>query len=476
MLDAAQTVGEFIETGVDRPLLGILYGRRRIGKSTLLVEQVRSRGGFYFEATRTETPIQLDRLGGALGEHLGVGRIALADWEEAVRSLLLLPAGRPTPVVLDEFGHVIEADRSAESVLASAFGPGARTGTQGRVRLILCGSAIAMMRALTAGEAPLRGRAGMELVMQPDDFRTAATRLPRPADLRCAIRVFATIGGVVGYATDMVNHDLPEGLDDFERWVVERILSSGATLHREAATLLAEDPTVAGPGSLLHHSVLAAIANGSVTAGSIASRVGKKVSNIAPVLRRLIDAGFVVRHVDPLREQRPLYALTDPFLQFHYAVLEPNGALLRDRDPADTWRTRLARIFDSQVRGPVFEEQARTWVRRFAGASTVPPDVLVGPSHVTVDGVRRQLDVVVTGPGEIAVERNVVAIGEAKSGEELGVAHLRRLEISRAALGQRALDAKLMLFGVSISDELDASARRRNDVELIDLDRLYGGE
>ena len=80
----------FIDNDVDLPTLGLLYGRRRIGKSTMLVEAVEEHGGFYFEATRVETPVQLERLGRALGDHLGVGRIALADWEEAVDALIRL--------------------------------------------------------------------------------------------------------------------------------------------------------------------------------------------------------------------------------------------------------------------------------------------------------------------------------------------------------------------------------------------------
>ncbi len=471
----ATTLDDFFDSTADRPVLGLLYGRRRIGKSTLLVQQVESRGGFYFEATRVESAVQLDRLGKALGAHLGVGTIALADWEEAFEALLRLGSGAPVPIVLDEFGHVLEADRSVDSVLASALGPGARARSSSRARLVLCGSAIALMRALTAGEAPLRGRAGIELVMRPDDYRVAATRLPEPDDLETAARVFAVIGGVVGYATDMVNFDLPSGRDDFDRWVAHRVLSPAATLHREATTLLAEDPTLAGRGSMLHHSLLGVIANGSVTAGAIANRLGKQVSNLAPALNRLVEAGFVTRHEDPVRHRRPLYALADPFLQFHYAVLEPHGPALRDRDPSEVWERRLVDVFGSQVRGPVFEEQARTWVRRFASAETLPVREHVGPSHVTVEGVDHQLDVVVTGSDPDPAERPIVAIGEAKAGETVGTGHLRRLERARAAFGPKAAGAKLLVFAVAADPEVVEDAEARPDVEIVDLPRLYRG-
>jgi AAA+ ATPase superfamily predicted ATPase len=85
-----EIVSSFIDTPAARPLLGLLYGRRRIGKSTLLVNEVETRNGFYFEATRVSTRVQLDRLGTKLGDHLGVGRIALDTWEQALQSLLAL--------------------------------------------------------------------------------------------------------------------------------------------------------------------------------------------------------------------------------------------------------------------------------------------------------------------------------------------------------------------------------------------------
>jgi AAA+ ATPase superfamily predicted ATPase len=464
----------FVDSTTPRSTLGLLYGRRRIGKSTLLVRLAREYGGFYYEATRVGSRLQLQRLGRELGEHLGVGQVVLESWEAAVRALLRLGERGITAVVLDELGYVLEDEPSVDSVLAAALGPGGRRGSTSRTRLIVCGSAIAMMRALTGGEAPLRGRAAMELVMQPDDYRVAAARMPDPEDLAAAARTFAVIGGVVGYATDMVDHDLPTSAADVDRWILQRVLSPAATLHREAATLLAEDPTLTA-GAVIHHSILGAVANEAVTAGRIANALGKPVSNLAPALGRLVDAGFVVRLEDPARAQRPLYALADPFLQFHYAVLEPHGATLRDRDPREVWDTRLAAVFDSRVRGPVFEEQARTFLRRFVALDLLGDGVHVGPSQVSVGGVERQLDVVVTASGEVPAERRVLALGEAKAGEVLDVGRLRRLEEARAAYGPRAAGAALWLFGPTVDPELARIAASRSDVEIVDLARLYHG-
>lgn len=182
--------------------------------------------------------------------------------------------------------------------------------------------------------------------MWPDGYRDAARRMPDPSDLEVAVRVFAVIG-VVGYATDMVGHDLPDRLSGFTRWMTQRVLSPAATLRHKATTLLAEDPALAAASPIHHHSILAAIGDGAGTAGAIAERVGRPVPNLAPALNRLVDAGLVGRLDDPIRGQRPTYRLDDPFLLFNYAVLEPNRSMLRDRGPEALWADRLVKSFDS---------------------------------------------------------------------------------------------------------------------------------
>lgn len=474
---SAEPIKRFVDSGIDRNTLALVYGRRRIGKSTLLAALARSRQGFYWEATRAESSIHLARLGEALGSHLGVGRLAFTSWEDALTQLLQLGAARSVPVVLDEFGYLLEAEPGLDSTIATLLGPARRSGG-GQSRLILCGSAIAMMRKLTEGHAPLRGRAGLELVMQPFNYREASRLLGDAPDLALAARVFAVIGGVVGYATDMVDDDLPHDLDDFPRWIAERVLSPAATLHHEATTLLAEDPTLTAASQTLHHSILGVIANGAITAGSIANQLRRQVPNLDPALKRLVAAGFVIRHEDPVRARRPVYALGDSFLQFHYAVLEPHATVLRERNPQAAWERRLASVFDARVRGPVFEEQARTWVRRFAAPATLggEPDH-VGPSAVTIGGTEHQLDVIAAADNGATEPSNraVLALGEAKSGETVGAAHLHHLEQARSALGSGAAGAKLLLFAVAFTPELERVAASRADVELIGLDRLYGG-
>ena len=126
--------------------------------------------------------------------------------------------------------------------------------------------------------------------------------------------------------------------------------------------------------------------------------------------------------------------------------------------------------------GPLFEATARTWTAHLADADTVGGHAAhVGPTTVGLaDGTEREIDVVAAGDGAAPSERRVLCLGEAKAGEPLSERHLHRLEEARTALGGRATDARLLLFGVDFTPQLVAAAGRRGDVELIDLERLYG--
>jgi hypothetical protein len=189
---------------------------------------------------------------------------------------------------------------------------------------------------------------------------------------------------------------------------------------------------------------------------------------------------LVARHEDPIRAQRPTYAVADPFLQFHYAILDPHRALLRERDPKETWARQLSPLFHALVRGPVFREQARSWVRRHADPSSLGgAPSHVGPTSVVTGGREQAIDVVVAASGDGSAppgERRVLALGNARAGEAVGREHLRELEGARRTLGTRASDARLLLFAPSFTSDLEGEAAARGDLEMIGLERLYHGE
>ncbi|MBF8186478.1 ATP-binding protein [Nonomuraea sp. K274] len=138
------------------------------------------------------------------------------------------------------------------------------------VFLLLCGSAMSVMGRLLAGNAPLRGRASLELVVRPFDYRLAA-RYWSITDPLLAVQAHAVVGGTPAYLP-LANGDVPDGLDDFDDWVRRTALNPIIPLFKEARYLLKEEAEV--HDSAMYHSVLAAVAAGNCTRGGIAGYVG----------------------------------------------------------------------------------------------------------------------------------------------------------------------------------------------------------
>jgi uncharacterized protein len=470
---------DFAAGGPDHATLAVVWGRRRIGKSFLVSSLAQRLGGFYFEAVRGSAAESLRDLGEALARHQqAAAPYAFAGWEDAIAALLRLGASTAVPVVLDEFPYLLEAAPGLDSLIQRAYSPrGAlRTGT--RTRLVLCGSAMAVMAQILSGTAALRGRAGLDLQMSPFDFREARV-LHGVSDLGLAAALFSVIGGVAAYARDMVGDDLPSSGRDFDRWVRRRVLSPGAPLFSEVTLLLSEDPSTAKARKLnLYHATLAGVASGHHAHSKLTSYVKVSGPSLAPMLDGLVAAGFVDRLVDPLRENRPAYHPADSLIRFHYAIIRRHHARLaaHGADTAALWR-ELTPTFRSAVLGPAFEAMARHWCSHFASPATLGGSAVhVGPGSVELAGVWHELDVVVAGAGDTPAERPVLALGEAKTGEPITLAHLEHLERARSALGRRASTARLLLFGSRFTRELTQRRTGRSDVELVDLDRLYGGD
>lgn len=472
-------LSQFVKSDAPNATLGILWGRRRIGKTALLRHLTASHNGFYHQAIRGSSSEALGALADDLSAFLKLpAPLALSNWPQAIETLLGLASEKPMPIVLDEFPYLLEHSPGLDSIIQRVLEVQAQSDSQKKARLILCGSSIGVMSKLRTGTAPLRGRSGLDLKLSPFDFRNARV-FHGLEDLPAAVATFSVIGGVAAYAREMTGNDLPKNLADFNRWIMERVLSPGQPLLGEMDLLLSEDPETARSRKInLYHSTLAAVANGHHTWSSITKYVGISGSSLQSIMDTLIASDLVTRLADPLKANRALYTPADPFLRFHYALIRRNPNIGRTTgNAANTW-TRLEPTFRSLVLGPCFEWMAREWTAQFAPESVLHGTAdLVGSSAITgPDRTEMELDIVATTDGADlkAEERTVLAIGEAKVSKRLSVSHLRRLETARALLGERASQSKLFLFGTDFEPTLLEQASSRHDVELIDLVRLYG--
>jgi hypothetical protein len=196
------------------------------------------------------------------------------------------------------------------------------------------------------------------------------------------------------------------------------------------------------------------------------------------VLERLL---LIHREEDALRRQRPVYRIAEPAIRFHQLLVVHNEALLSLRQGARVWRASADTV-NSKIYGPHFEDLSREWCLAYAAPKTLgglPSQVRSATLACREHRQGHELDVVAirSTPGE---PDRILAIGEAKAATKpVDQAELARLEHIRELLpaDRVATPPRLLLFGRSgFTPALLRAAGERSDLELVDLDRLYGGE
>ena len=453
--------------------LGVVSGRRRQGKSYLLQSLAAATGGIYFPALEMTEAVSLRLFADELIRFSGSPVPRFRDWLEAIPYLFGLAGERPVPVVIDEFPSLVKASPGLPSIIQRELGPGG-SGAASRTRLLLCGSAMSVMGKLLSGGAPLRGRASLELIIQPFGYRDAA-HFWGISDPRLAVLVHSVVGGTPAYRREFLRDDVPADMSDFDDWVIRTVLNTQTALFREARYLLAVEAEIRDP--TLYHSVLAAVATGNATSGGIANYVGRKANEITHPITVLEDSRLLVREPDLFRTGRTRYRIAEPLITFYQAVMSRDWARLERGEAPAVWPGARAR-FLSQVVGPHFESLCREF------ASTADDGVFGGPpgevgAGVVADPANRtqiEIDVAVLAPADHGRPRRILSLGEAKWDRVMDLGHLDRLSRARDLLAVKGFDTRDTILacysGAGFAPDLQA-ARDRTDVALIDLNQIY---
>jgi uncharacterized protein len=452
-------------------MLGVVSGRRRQGKSFLLEALTSATGGLYFPAVEETEAVSLRSFSAALvRQGIPVSR-PLLGWDDAIALLLSSVRDRPRVAVIDEFPFLVKASPALPSIIQRELGPGG-SGQGSALRLLLCGSAMSVMGNLLAGQAPLRGRASLELLIHPFGYQDAASFWGAD-DARLAVLIHAVVGGTPAYRREFVAFDAPDSLEDFDAWILRTVLNPQSPLFREARYLLAEETEIRDPG--LYHSVLSAIAIGNRTNGGIASFIGRKSADLTHPLNVLGDAALIAKEPDLFRQGRSTYRITEPLITFYEAVMRPEWFRLEAGQAEAVWRDQRA-SFLSQVVGPHFESLCRSFAQQ-AGSDLFGAPVGGVGSGVVHDPANRtqiEIDVAVLAPREPGKPARLLSLGEVKWGQVMNRQHVERLARARDLLSAtfNVSDCVLACYSAAgFHDDLRSTAS--GQLALVTLDDIY---
>ncbi len=459
--------------------LGIVSGRRRRGKTFLLDALADVVGGFFFTATDATEVEALAGFGEAVASYAGGGRYAFRDWDEALERLFTVVGDGL--VVIDEFPYLSKASPSLPSVLQRALDPRGYA-RKSASRILLCGSAMPVMGKLLSGNAPLRGRASMELIVRSLEYQDSA-HFWGIDDPRLAVLVHSIVGGTPAYRREFVAGDAPNSLADFDSWVLRTVLNPQVPLFREARYLLAEETEIRD--AALYHAVLGAIAGGHTTRGGIANTIGRSSTDIGHPLSVLEDAQLITRTIDPFSRGKSVYRIAEPLIVFYEAIMRREWTRLERGNTEAAWRNSQA-TFRSQVVGPHFEEICREWAMSVGDEifGDLPGHVAAATVNDPRDKKQIQIDVAVLAPEEAGQPRRILSLGEVKWDRTMTLGHVDRLRRARELLSAKGYDTSRTLLacysGAGFDENLRAAAtapgsavNRADAPMLVDLNTIY---
>lgn len=333
----------------DREVL-VLYGRRRIGKTTLMthvLDQLDIPSVYHLCDQRGATH-NARAFASQCAQALDDVQPAVDTFEAAFQYLTRRVDG-PFVVVLDEFSYLVDEDDTIPSVFQRIVDD-ILDDTQ--ISLVLLGSSISMMEeGVLSYESPLYGRRSGQWRLEPLTVADASGFLPAytPVDL---IRAYSVVGGVPAY---LEQFDPETGV--FEN-IEAHVLSKGAFLYEEPEFLLRQE--LREPATYM--AILEAVAGGSTRVTEIANEIDRDASSLSRYLQNLQRLGLLEQETpvtDP--DGRSVYRLADQFLRFWFRYVGPNRSPL-EQGQTTSVRDTIADTFPTHVSW-TFEEVCRQAVR-----------------------------------------------------------------------------------------------------------------
>jgi AAA+ ATPase superfamily predicted ATPase len=377
------------EFATPRASLLVIYGRRRVGKSTLLREATLDVPHVFYQATRVTAALNLESLKAEIARSLGADDLltGLGDWLSVLTYLARKADATPgLVVVLDEFPYIAEADSAIPSIIQKFWDSGAPQ--TGLLNLVLCGSMIAHMEDLLAERNPLYGRKTLAMDVEPLPLRDAVRFFPGYSAENRLI-AYAIFGGIPFYL------QLCDSRVSLEQNVTKLLLTNAGALVDEPTVLLQSELR----DIQRYASIMAAIADGCTKLGEISGRVGDigDSTRLTPYMERLNRMRLVraTRSLDAEPKSRDRrYFIADSLMSFWHRFVRPNMSSVTQGFGADVWRHQIVPGLDGFM-GRAFEEICREHARSHSQECLPAPAQQIGQvwgADYDIDVAGRLLD------------------------------------------------------------------------------------
>jgi len=381
--------------------MAIVYGRRRIGKTTILNEFIKDKNSLYLPAEEVNDSLNLQKFSKLLGDKLEIENFpAVADWNTFFSIIKKQLGSKHLVVVIDEYPYAATANKSLNSILQHIIDYDFK---DTNIFLILCGSSMSFMENQVLGEkSPLFGRRTGQLKINPLDYYDAAKFYDEVSN-EDKIKYYSCIGGTPYYLS-LIDTSL-----SFEENLRELYFEINGYLLNEGVLLMKQE--FREPAT--YNAVLQAIASGANTLNEIAGFTKLENTLISRYLVTLQELNYIERVIpygaNPLKGKKSQYQITENFIAFWYRYIFPIRSEIERGNGNIYYQLTLDNL--SEFIGPIFENITQQYLVRLNATAKLP---FVAKSFgkwwgKDKNGVVQEIDIVVD-----SVTGKELIIGECK--------------------------------------------------------------
>lgn len=433
--------------------MAVIYGRRRIGKTTLInrfIDEAGCRTVSFAAVERTEKEL-LEMMSETVLEALSPelkGIIGFDSFDKLFDYLTTQAAKEKIIFFIDEYPYLARECRYMNSLIQKYVD---YKWKNTEMYLILCGSMVSFMREEVLSEsAPLHGRSTLEMRIRPFDYLETAGFCPEYSCEEKAI-LYGVTGGVAKYL-EQFDPNLPLN----ENIIRQYFTSTGYFSEEQIKTVITgerSNPTI-------YSSTISAIAGGCTTYNEIATAVG--ISDITYCLKMLTKAEIIEKRTS----KKSYYVIKDGTVRFWFRFAGRAQSLVNAGRGRDYFEREVKGRLHEYM-GSIFEDICSQYILRKMGTGNIPFVTNLAEYQVGVKetGGVTQIEIDLLGRNG----KDIALIGECKFrshpfGREEYDILLNKVRLLKAE------KATLVIFSLSGFDEYVSG---QTNVIKVDISEMY---
>lgn len=438
----------------------IIYGRRRVGKTTLINEFCKDKPTIFFSALNTTEIENLESLSKAIMNYERPDMDAFPEfktYDVALDELTALSMHERIVFVIDKYPYLAKAKPSISAMLQHIID---HKWNNSKMFLILCGSSMSFMENQVLGqESPLYGRRTGQFKIAPLDYKESAVFHPDLSTEDNAL-IYGITGGVPHYINKL---GVKESVDEA---LLDNFFDRSSYLYEEPANLLKQE--LREPA--IYNAIITAIAQGASRINDIALKTGQENSVVSKYLGTLIDLGIVKKET-PVTEKigkKTIYELADNFFRFWYRFVPANMSAIDSGRIQKSYANSIKKNLLDYM-GLTFEHMCRDYLLYYE--KDLPIELnQVGQWWGTDNKNKKQVQIDIVGT---PVEGDEYIIGSCKyRNEKIGLDELELIREYAQVFG-KGKKYYYYIFSKGGFTEGLIQAQNRGEVRLIGLDDLY---